>query len=430
MKSNRQRKIKNAKCKISVFLILVFFLANLPVFGALNSTYEERLAVFDDLWTTIRERYYDPKLRGIDWLQQRAIFRQRAANAATQKEFYAILRQMVGELNDSHTRIYSPEEKFDWNKPRVVSIGLTVREIENQLIVTAVQDDSLAAQAGIKPGDLITKIDNIPAEVVFAQKLKIQNGSSTLGAARLRAVATLFEGEVSSLVNVNWRNEKGKENSVSLKREWREIKGNFKVKQAGKIAIISFDIFSTETTREFSRVAQTNLRQAKGIVIDLRSNRGGTAESMTDVASAFLPQNTKFGNFTDRRGQVAIESVTSSTAFSVIGSIVALKQPVVILTGTATASAAEIFTAALKENKRAVIVGGNTCGCVLAVKRRHPLPDGGVLEISELDYRTEKGVRLEGKGIAPDEPVQPTIADIRQNRDRILETSLQVLKNN
>ena len=95
-----------------------------------TATLEGRLAVFDDVWETIQERYYDPALNGIDWQAKRNAFRPAAAKAGSAYELYDVLRQMIASLKDAHTRVYSPDEKFDWWNPRYVTVGLTVREIE------------------------------------------------------------------------------------------------------------------------------------------------------------------------------------------------------------------------------------------------------------------------------------------------------------
>jgi carboxyl-terminal processing protease len=100
----------------------------------------------------------------------------------------------------------------------------------------------------------------------------------------------------------------------------------------------------------------------------------------------------------------------------------------VILTSERTASAAEIFVASIKAARRATLIGTGTCGCVLAIRRRHLLPDGGELDVSEMDYRTSLGRRLEGNGVAPDEIITPDLSDIRAGRDRIIERAIERLR--
>src|SRR5687768_9702314 len=76
-----------------------------------TETREGRLAVFDDVWSTINERYYDTKFHGLDWGVQKENYRGLAAEAGSSRELYVVLRRMIAGLDDSHTRVYPPEEK-------------------------------------------------------------------------------------------------------------------------------------------------------------------------------------------------------------------------------------------------------------------------------------------------------------------------------
>ena len=163
---------------------------------------------------------------------------------------------------------------------------------------------------------------------------------------------------------------------------------------------------------------------ASGIILDLRANGGGDAEAMADVVSPFLEDGTGLGKFVDRSG-------ASFELFSykkrLWPSSGALKLPIVVLTSESTSSAAEIMAAALQTNRGARVVGSETCGCVLAIRSRHALPDGGVLDVSEFDYKTAGGVRLEGAGIKPDRIITLTRSDVYSRDDRILESAIKLL---
>src|ERR1043166_2519601 len=123
-----------------------------------TATVEGRLAVFDDAWETIQERYYDPTFHGIDWTAKRNAFRTAAGRAANSQEFYELLRQMIASLRDAHTRVYSPDEKFDWWSPRFVTVGVTVREVQG--VPTVIHVEPSAAKTDIQPGDVIVSVDN------------------------------------------------------------------------------------------------------------------------------------------------------------------------------------------------------------------------------------------------------------------------------
>lgn len=396
--------------------------------GVSTATREGRLAVFDDVWETIHARYYDPTFHGVDWQAQRAVFRPLAAEAASGAELYSILRRMIGKLRDAHTRVRTPDEKFDWQHPRAISVGLSVREVEGAPVIVAVERGSEAERLGLRPGDTVIRIDDEAALDVFRRRLQEYGGSSTAAAARLRAMATLFDGPHASTVRIVWRNGEEKEKSGSLQREWRERSPQVRVRQVeGGNVLVEFDVFAPDTALEFTRTAMSRLRNARGIILDLRNNGGGDAEAMTEIASSFLPVGKSLGRFTGRGGRSSFEPQTRSALLLFADPVTRLQAPVVILSGGRTSSAAEIFAHALKESRRARIIGQSTCGCVLAIRRRHTLPDGGELDVSEMDYRTATGARLEGVGVVPDETVALRRTDLLARRDRALERAVAYL---
>ncbi len=404
--------------------------ARVDSFVARTETREGRLAVFDDAWETIYERYYDPSFHGIDWRARREEFRPLAAQARTSAEFYTVLRRMVGQLRDAHTRVYAPGEKFDWQHPHVISVGLSVREVGGAPVIVAVEEGSEAERAGLRVGDIIESVDNEPALKVFARRLGEQAGSSTVAAARLRAMATLFEGERETKVSIGWRDANEKARFATLRRRWSDRTALLRVERMrGQIGLVAFDAFTAAVAVDFMRALRGKLRGARGLVVDLRNNGGGEAEAMTEIASAFLPKGSSLGRFLDRTGRTAFAPQTRSAMLFAAEAVALLRVPVVILTSEKTSSAAEIFVATVKEQGRAVVIGRPTCGCVLAIRRRHTLPDGGALDISEMDYRTPTGERLEGTGVMPDEAVTLDLMDLRARRDRAMERAIERLKN-
>jgi carboxyl-terminal processing protease len=428
---------------LTSLLVLLLMLAALPSTRSLSVgvaradsgfvttvTREGRLAVFDDVWETVSERYYDPKFHGVDWGAERETFRPQAAEAVGAAELYEILRRMVGSLRDAHTRVYPPDEKFDWQHPRFLSVGMSVREVASQPVVVQVERGSMAERAGLRAGDLITSVDGELAQALFARRLKEQAGFSTIAATRLHAMATLFAGPKDSSVRVGWIDAKGVEREASLQREWRERDATLHFEHLkGDYGLVQFDAFTPETAKDFLHAMEGKLASVRGLVLDLRNNGGGEAEAMTEMASAFLPVGRRLGQFIDRNGRIADAPQTRARMLFAPETIERFSGPVIILTSERTASAAEIFTAALKEARRAIVIGGPTCGCVLAIRHQHALPDGGELDVSEMDYKTDGGTRLEGIGIAPDETVKLNRKDLHARRDRALERALEHLKN-
>jgi C-terminal processing protease CtpA/Prc len=147
---------------------------------------------------------------------------------------------------------------------------------------------------------------------------------------------------------------------------------------------------------------------------------------MADIASAFLRPGVGLGQFTGRDGSGFTIATHSKSSF-MPEPIRQTELPLVVLTSERTASAAEILIATLQTSKRARVIGAETCGCVLAIRSRHELPDGGLLDVSELDYQTAAGERLEKHGIKPDETVAVRRNDLYSGRDHAMELAITKL---
>jgi carboxyl-terminal processing protease len=416
-----------------LFLLLPFtFLllpSALPAHAERSDASAARLAVFDDAWETVRDRYYDPAFHGIDWEAERARFRPLASEARDTAELYSVLRRMLGALRDAHTRVYAPDERFDWRHPRFISVGISVREVGGLPLVFSVERGSEAERAGLRAGDTILSIDNEPALDRFARRLKEQSASQALASTRLQVMSKLFEGANTSTVNISWVGADGKERTTQLRREWRERDTALRVRRMrGQVGVIEFDVFTQSVAIDLMRSLDRELRNVRGLIVDLRHNGGGEAEAMTEVASAFLPAGKSLGRFTDRGGRIQFEPHTRAAMLFAPDAIKTFRAPLIILTSERTSSAAEIFVAALKEARRAVVIGQNTCGCVLAIRRRHTLPDGGELDVSEMDYQTAAGTRLEGAGVIADEKITLDRQDLRAHRDRAMERAIERLQ--
>ena len=387
-----------------------------------TTTREGRLTVFDDVWETIQERYYDLTFRGVNWQAKRSAFRPAAADATTTQEFYDVLRQMVGTLKDAHTRVYSPEEKFDWWNPRFVTVGLTIREIEGLPTVFFVEANSAAERAGIRRGDVITSLDNVPAGKIIEHRLQTLAISPTDNSPRARAIASLLEGTAGTSVTLGWQGRDHKTHSTVLRRYWSQKHLGVRVQERGRVSVIAIDVFTQSVAMDFLRSMPKMIGDAEAIVLDLRANGGGDAEAMAQVAAAFMGDGVQLGRFLDR-GRSYFDLQTNTQVLSPSASFTQTKLPLVVLTGESTSSAAEILAEALQTRHRARVIGTDTCGCVLAIRSRHSLPDGGVLDVSEFDYRTFDGIRLEGLGVKPDEPITVTRADLYAKRDRALQSA-------
>jgi carboxyl-terminal processing protease len=385
------------------------------------------------VWRTVGERYYDPEMHGLDWEAERQRWRPVAFAAPNAAEFYGVLRRMLATLRDAHTRVFAPEERSEWHRPVFTSVGVFVREVEGQLVVTHVERKSDAERAGVRAGDALISVDGEPAATLLARRLSEVTPSSSRLSAATAAAARLFDGPRDTEVALTFAGRDGARDAktIKLRRTLQTRTPSFSVRRADdQVAVVHFNFFTQEIAVELMRSlrAREELRDSSGLVIDLRDNGGGDAEAMIDIASAFLPAGTPLGRFSDRTGATAAAPQTRRLMLLAADAVTSYEGPIAVLTGPRTASAAEIFAAALQERGRARVYGERTCGCVLAIRRRQPLADGGLLDVSEMDYRTAVGRRLEGAGVAPDETVALTRRDISERRDAALLLAAERLK--
>ena len=418
---------------ISTLVVVIALTCALPHFSRAaiddatvvsTSTVQGRLAVFDDVWETIDERYYDAQFHGVDWQASRNSFRNAAAKANSSRDLYLVIRRMISALRDAHTRVYAPDEKFDWWNPRFITLGFTIREVEGWPTVVQVDRTSQAARNGIRPGDVLTKIDDIPAKEFIRQKIQTP-GLASDASSRFRAIANVLEGPAGSTVKIDWQSKDGKTRAAEFTRFWNQRQLGFSSQRVDRLAVIKIDAFTQSVALEFTKSLPAILDGAEGIILDLRANGGGDAEAMADLVAPFLEDGTGLGKFVDRLGasfelHAYRKRLWPSTA--------ATNLPIVILTSESTASAAEIMAAVLQTKRGAQVIGSETCGCVLAIRSRHTLPDGGVLDVSEFDYRTADGIRLEGRGITPNEVTTLKRQDLYAGRDPTMEVAKSLFR--
>src|SRR5215813_7754248 len=384
-------------------------------------TREDRLRVFDQVWRAIYDNYYDKRYRGVDWRVQREIFRPLAEAARNNAEFYRVLRQMIGKLGDAHTRVYAPEEGFDRDRPAGSTVGVAVRRIEGRPVVTWVDPGSEAARLGVRPGFTVLQVDGLPVQKAFDRIREEINESSTQTALETQTYDRLFHGPRDTPVAVTFLDVEERPHTVTLTRRFVEFQRRVVVrKPIDNIGYIEITGFGPEIEEDFE-AAMRESQGTSGLILDLRNNGGGFVATVAQIASYFLTEGEGLGEFISRQGRAA-SRYTQRTEIS-------YRRPLVVLVSARSASGSEIFAAAMQERKRAIIIGASptTCGCLLGVSRTLKLWDGGKLNVSDTDYRTAMGRRIEGTGVTPDLQFETRMEDLLSSRDRTLELAADQL---
>jgi carboxyl-terminal processing protease len=288
------------------------------------------------------------------------------------------------------------------------TLGLVLTIVNGQLQVISPQDGSTAAEAGIKPGDVIFTIDKEPAY------------DMTLGEAEQK-----LRGLVGSKVQLTLRRGAEKPIDLTLKREAQKLQTVVGRVEAGNIGYLRIAGFNGGTQATLAAAVQ-DLRQKIGskligLILDLRNNPGGAFDAAVAVADAFI----------DKGDIVAVKGrkPTSVKRISATPGDLADGLPLVALVNGGTAREAELVAGALQDDRRAVLLGTQTFG-ESSIESVIPLPGNGAIRLTTARFMTPTGRQIQGKGLEPDLTAVPVKLEKLVQGDRPREADLRgALKN-
>lgn len=393
---------------------------------------KERIEVFEKVWETIEEKYYDPSFNGVDWRAVRERYRPRVEAAAGEEEFYELLNRMAGELRDAHTRVRSPRQNRDRKNREATSAGVLLFEVEGTPVVFDVTPDSEAARAGVLPGMVVRTIGGRPVAEALAAARTDVGASSSERAARLLAYLRLITGAPGSALELGLVRADGTPLDVRLTRRTVSAAPRFKARllPSGH-AYVRFDRFRPPAAEQLKE-ALTRFKDAPGLILDLRANGGGDGREGMKVAGFFFDDKVAVARIVTRTGKppsalMGLVSLPKEFQAGEKGGRL-YSNPVVVLVNEGTGSTSELVANVLQEQRRAYVIGSRSCGCVLGVLKHRELKGGGSLAVSELAFVTPAGRKLEGEGITPDKSVTVTLKDIQAGRDAALEEAEAYLR--
>jgi carboxyl-terminal processing protease len=358
----------------------------------------------DEVWQIIDKSYVDGTFNQVDWKAVRNDYLNRSYTS--DEEAYKAIREMLKKLDDPYTRFMDPEEFKNMQVETSgeltgVGIQLTQDEETKKLVVISPIEDTPAFTAGILAKDIITKID----------------GKNTEGMDTNQAVS-LIRGQANTEVTLTiLRNSK--ELEFKLKRakiEIHPVRKSVQKSPIGEVGYIRLNQFSANAASEM-RSAIKDLEQKKvtGYILDLRSNPGGLLYGSIEIARMWLKQGTIVSTV-DRVGEADKQTANKAELTD---------KPLVVLVDGGSASASEILSGALQDNKRAVLVGTKTFGKGL-VQSVRGVGNGSGLAVTIAKYFTPNGTDINHAGIEPDYKVELTDAqkqELRRDRDKIATTA-------
>src|SRR5215475_8999121 len=263
-------------------------------------------------------------------------------------------------------------------------LGIEVSMESGLVKVVSPIDDTPAARAGLKPGDLVTHLDGSPVQ----------------GLTLPEAVEKM-RGPVNSDVTLTIRREGQDPFDVKLTRAIIKIQSVRSHIENNNIAYIRITSFNEQTDVGLNNAMKNLKQQANnkliGVILDLRNNPGGLLDQAVAVSDAFLEK----GEIVSTRGKRADEA----QRYNARPGDIAQGLPVVVLINGGSASASEIVAGALQDHHRAVLLGTKSFGKG-SVQTIIPLPGHGAMRLTTARYYTPSGRSIQAKGIEPDIEVE------------------------
>jgi carboxyl-terminal processing protease len=355
-----------------------------------------RIATFEEVWRTVRDRFYDPHLHGLGWSAVRERYLPDATQVSSEEGLASVVNSMLSELHASHTRYYTPYEPEYYQLSDIFAGALRRRGLEHAFpsgrisypgigvlsrldkqghsVITGVVDGAQAQQAGLLAGDVILFADGAPFQPVESFRDKIGK-EVVLGVRRADAFMQISVTPVDI--------EPSKLFLDGLKASARIIRTNGR--SIGYVHVWSYAGSVYQRTLEYL-LSQGPLNDADALIWDLRDGWGGAVPDYLDLFNARAPTM----KVSDRNGASELRNVK-------------WRKPVAMLVNGGTRSGKEILAYGFKKYRLGEVIGSRTEGAVLAATAF--LIGGGLLLLAVEDVQVD-GERLEGVGVAPTIEVQ------------------------
>lgn len=318
-------------------------------------------------------------------------------------------RGLVQSIGDPYTSYFTKDEYQQFSSDlqgKYSGIGAEVGKKGDAIEIISPLDDSPAAKAGLRPGDIIMKV-----------------GDYSVGQeSTLQEVVDKIKGDAGTVVNIKiFRQSEGERDYQIVRENIKDKSVKFSVDDG--ILNIRVSRFADDTANLVTSAIETGSKDKnlKGVIVDLRDNGGGQLDAAVSVSSQWL-------NF----GQTVVEEraggkVRQTFKSDQNGPLADLKT--VVLVNSYSASASEIVTGALRDYKKARIIGQKTYGKG-SVQELIPLDDGSALKVTVAKWFTPNGDNIDKQGIEPDQEVKMDYAQKISGDDLQKQAAIQYINNN
>jgi carboxyl-terminal processing protease len=402
------------------------------------------LETFDQAWQIIAETHFDPGFNGVDWNAVREELRPRAATASSKGELRSVIKEMLARLDQSHFALW-PREALAGLAPApgdepggIGEPGFQVALVGERFVVSGVPAAGPAATAGVRPGWIVRRVDGVEVGQQYAA-LREQVAEHKARVEAQRGIKRLLSGSPGSELEIDFLDGADEPATVSvpLQRPAGQLSqfGNLPPMPAAldseivrsdgalSVGVIRFNIWLPVLARRFDEAIDT-MRDADGVVLDLRGNPGGLGAMVMGIGGHFVEEHVALGTMKMRDSE--LHFVANPRRIDTGGARVApFAGPLAILIDNTSASTSEVFAGGMQAIGRARVFGQRSMGAVLP-SLMDELPNGDILQHAFADFViSDSGVRLEGNGVVPDHQVEVSRADLLAGRDPTREAAIE-----
>jgi carboxyl-terminal processing protease len=405
----------------------------------MNLSKAEYVESFDILGEAIDRTYSFFDHKGIDWQEVQIRYRPKVRDVKSTEEFYRLLYEFIRELNDCHSWLCNYREGL--NHPGF-SPQVSTCIVDNKAVITEVNEGSEAYGKGLRRGSVIIEVDGLSVEETIRKLRPLLPMSSSERNFLDSAYRRLLDGEQGSKVALKFLPKPGESSSaVELTRiRWgkeRAIQPVFPVDKDkfvwsgihpsdyGYIRILSFS-GRMEIAEEFDRALE-KLKETPALIIDIRDNQGGFGTAQARIVGRFIAGKTKVAVSYKKNGPGHRAFAERETYFFPTGDW-QYTQPIALLMNARTGSAADLFACYMISTGRPITVGTTTHGNLTGSGAYVVLPCNLVVRVSNGYVCDASGKVIEGNGNVPQIHAAPTIIDIVNGTDSVLERAVQSLQ--
>lgn len=361
--------------------------------------------LYDQVWRLVNAKFVDQTNNLQDWSKWRHKY---DSKIMTNEDAYVAINTMIASLNDPYTKFLDPKEFAEETssiKGSLKGIGIQIAVKDGKLTVIAPIEDTPAEKAGLKADDEILEIDGKSTKGITVDKAADQIRGKEGTTVTLLIKRKDVEPKLYTITRAN----------IEIKSISQKLPENIVLPEdIGYIRLSSF--ISRNAASEFKAILEREYNK-KGFIVDLRSNPGGLLSNAIYISDMFLDGGVIVSTV-DRDGYKETQRATRG---------IVTNKPVVVLINKGSASASEIFSGAMKDNGRAIIIGEQSFGKGL-VQEINKLPYESGINITIQKYLTPNGTDINKKGITPDIEVKLTEENIKNKDDVQLKKAIEVMQ--